>query len=36
MPGMEKMVSITTAPPTSCPSDSPAYVMTGRTALGST
>ena len=31
---MENTVSVTTAPPTSCPSDSPAWVITGSTALG--
>ena len=34
VPGMEKMVSVTTAPPVSWPIEMPTKVITGRIAFG--
>ena len=36
IPGTEKTVSVTTAPPVSWPRDNPIYVTTGRIELGRT
>ena len=34
VPGIEKIVSVTTAPPVSWPTEIPMKVITGRTAFG--